>query len=497
MTAARKILRRLAAAGALAGATLLAGCSVGPDFAPPKTGLPEKPFAAPEAGGTLTAPPDPNWWGLFKDHTLTELENQVAGANLDVRTATIRLAESRFQRGVTASAQLPTLNGDAKATRELYSQNGIVSLIGALVPPGQKFAISPITDTNTGFDASWELDLWGHVRREVESADAQVAQAAEQRRDALVSALAEVARDYVSLRGVQVQIGIANDNLKIAENVFRLAQEREKKGLQSALDTENASAEIEALRAQLPALEQQESETVNALGLLLDEPPGALRTRLGASRKMPLSPPAVPVGVPSELARRRPDIRAAEAQLHAATADIGVAVASFYPTVQLNGVAGFDSLDLKSLWRGSSLQYTFGPSVSLPIFNAGRLQNVLELRKAQQQEAAIAYHRTVLRAWHDVVNALVAHRLEQQRRARLAAQFAHARQALDIASARYHDGVTEFLNVLDAERTALTAEQQLAQSTTNVALDEVQLFKALGGGWEQTYPAGEGALAAK
>lgn len=497
MTAARNLMRRLLAAGALASGTLLAGCSVGPDFAPPKTGLPEKPFAAPEADGRLAAPPDPNWWGLFKDRTLTELENQVAGANLDVRTATIRLAESRFQRGVTASAQLPSLNGDAKATREQYSQNGLLSLIGALVPPGQKFAISPITEYNTGFDASWELDLWGHVRRQVEAADAQVAQATEQRRDALVSALAEVARDYVLLRGVQVQIGIADDNLKIAEDVFRLARERQQKGLQSALDTENASAEIEALRAQVPTLEQQESEEINALGLLLDEAPGALRARLGAARKTPLSPPAVPVGVPSELARRRPDIRAAEAQLHAATANIGVAVASFYPTVELNGVVGFDSLNVTNLWRGSSLQYTFGPSVSLPIFNAGRLQNMLELREAQQQEAAIAYHRTVLRAWHDVVNALVAHRLEQQRRGRLAAQFAHARQARDIARSRYHDGVADFLSVLDAERTALTAEQQLAQSTTNVALDEVQLFKALGGGWEQTYPAGDGPQAAK
>ncbi len=494
--AAPDLMRRLLAASALAGGMLLAGCSVGPDFAPPATRLPQKPFAAPEADGRLTAPPDPDWWGLFKDRTLTGLENQVAGANLDVRTATVRLAESRFQRGVSASAQLPTLNGDAKATRELYSQNGIVSLLGALIP-GQKFAIAPITDYNTGFDASWELDLWGHVRRQVESADAQVAEAEEQRRGALVSALAEVARDYVALRGVQVQIGIANDNLKIADGVLSLARERQQKGLQSALDTENASAEIESLRAQLPTLEQQESEYVNALGFLLDEPPGALRARLGTVRKTPLSPPVVPVGVPSELARRRPDIRAAEAQLHAATADIGVAVASFYPQVQLNGVAGFDSLDVTNLWRGSSLQYTFGPSVSLPIFNAGRLQNVLELRKAQQQEAAIAYHRTVLQAWHDVVNALVAHRLEQRRRERLAAQFSHARQALDIASARYHDGVTEFLNVLDAERTALTAEQQFAQSTTNVALDEVQLFKALGGGWEQTYPVAVAAQAMK
>jgi NodT family efflux transporter outer membrane factor (OMF) lipoprotein len=196
----------------------------------------------------------------------------------------------------------------------------------------------------------------------------------------------------------------------------------------------------------------------------------------------------VPLGVPSELARRRPDIRAAEAQLHAATADIGVAVASFYPTVQLNGTVGFDSLELTNLWKGSSLQYMVGPSITLPIFQGGRLTSMLELRQAQQQEAAITYHKTVLQAWHDVVNALVAYRLEQQRRERLRLQVDHSRQALALARDRYGDGVAEFLTVLDAERTVLQAEQQYATSTTTVSLNLVQLFKALGGGWELTFP---------
>ncbi len=210
---------------AFAAVALLSGCSVGPDFTQPDTGLPSKPYAAPDA--RLTAPPDPNWWAVFHDHTLTQLENEAASANLDVRAATIRLAESRFQRGVTAAAQLPNINGDAKVNRELLSQNGILSLFGPLVPPGQKFVDNPFTDYNVGFDASWELDLWGHVRRQVEAADAQVDSSAEQRRDVLVSALAEVARDYVSLRGVQVRIGILKDNLRIAEDVSRVTQERQ------------------------------------------------------------------------------------------------------------------------------------------------------------------------------------------------------------------------------------------------------------------------------
>ena len=204
---------------------------------------------------------------------------------------------------------------------------------------------------------------------------------------------------------------------------------------------------------------------INALAFLLDQPPGALRAELATPRAMPVTPPAAPVGVPSELARRRPDIRAAEAQLHAATADIGVAVAAFYPTVQLNGGVGFDSLTLPKLWQANSLQYIFGPSIQLPIFNAGRLQNTVELREAQQQEAAITYHRTVLQAWHDVVNALVAHGFEQETpRPASGASRARPPGAGHRPNAATGRASTEYLNVLNAERTALLAEQRLARA---------------------------------
>jgi NodT family efflux transporter outer membrane factor (OMF) lipoprotein len=483
--------RRIIAA--LIAPLLATGCSVGPNFVPPDPLLPETSFMGDKGVGVADArlppPTDPAWWAVFRDPILTDLERRVADANLDVRTATIRLAESRFQRGVTAAAQFPSINGDGKYTRELYSQNGIVSLLsGLLGPSASSFNPGALNEYNVGFDASWELDLWGKVRRQVEAADAQVDQAEDQRRDALVSSLAELARDYIQLRGVQTQIKIANDNLKVDRDILGLVQERQQRGLQNGLDVENAAAQVESIRAQLPTLQQQESQYINALSLLLDEPPGALQTELRRPRLIPPAPPRVPLGIPSELARRRPDIRAAEAQLHAATADIGVAVAAFYPSVQLNGTVGFDALDIRNLWKGSSLQYMVGPSVSLPIFAGGRLKSTLELRGAQQQEAAITYHKTVLQAWHDVVNALVAYRLEQNRRARLRSQADHSRQALALARTRYTDGVTEFLSVLDAERSLLQAEQQHATSTTNVSLDLVQLFKALGGGWELTFP---------
>jgi NodT family efflux transporter outer membrane factor (OMF) lipoprotein len=477
----------LAATGACA---MIAGCAVGPNFVQPDSNLPQTSFQGgkgqPVSTARLPAPTDPTWWRVFRDPVLTNLEQQVATANLDVRTATIRLAESRFQRGVTAAALFPSLNGDAKYTRERYSQNGIVSLITPLAPPG--FSVGAINDYNTGFDASWELDLWGKVRRQVEAADAQVDQVADQRRDALVSSLAELARDYMQLRGVQTQIKIATDNLKVDRDILTLAQQRQQRGVQNGLDVENAAAQVESVRAQIPQLQQEESQDINALSLLLDQPPGTLRAMLGVQTSMRPGPPRIPLGVPSDLARRRPDIRAAEDQLHAATATIGVAIGDFYPSVQLNGTVGFDALDIKKLYDASSLQYNFGPSVSLPIFAGGRLRSTLELREAQQQEAAISYRKTVLQAWHDVVNALVAHRLEMSRRARVRAESDHARAALDLARARYNDGVTDFLTVLDAERTLISAEQQYATSTTNVSLDLVQLFKALGGGWETEFP---------
>ena len=490
------MFRMRIAAAALA-ALPLAACNVGPDFLPPVSGLPSIPFPSPasatsskEATASVASSkaPDPKWWNVFRDPMLTSLEQRVATANLDVRTATLRIAESRFQRGVVASAELPSVNGSAKYQRELFSQNGISSLLGGLIPGGSGApAIAPINEYTTGFDASWEIDLWGRVRRQVEAADAQVEETEEQRRDTLISVLAEVARDYIQLRGAQALLNNANENLKVEQDLLDLTRTRQEKGLTTGLDVENAAAQVDGVRAQIPAFEQQEAQEINALSLLLDLPPNALRGQLVRIRAVPPTPARVPVGVPSELARRRPDIRLAEEKLHEQTADIGVAVASFYPSLQLNGTLVLDALDFKNLFKANSLQYAAGPSLTLPIFEGGKLTSQLELTKAQQQEAAIAYHKTVLQAWHDVVNALVAYRTEQERRARLASQIEHSQEALTLARARYSDGVADFTTVLDTARTVLQAQELHVQSTVNVSTDLVQLYKALGGGWEPVF----------
>jgi NodT family efflux transporter outer membrane factor (OMF) lipoprotein len=471
---------------------LLGGCTLGPDFVEPNPHLPDNTTfnGQPVPDSHLPAPTDPNWWNIFGDPVLTNLESRIAEANLDVRTAAIRIAESRYQRSVTAAAQFPGINGDSKYQRELYSNNGIVSLLTPLLGPSGSSGINiqPINEYTVGLDMSWELDLWGHVRRQIEAADAQVEQAEDRRRDALVSSLAELARNYIQLRGTQEQIRIAENNLKVDQEILQLTQQQQQKGVRSGLDAENAAAQVEGIRAQLPSLRQQLIQYQNAIALLLDLPPTSLNATLGSSRAIPRLPAHVPLGIPSELARRRPDIREAEAQLHAATANIGVAIAAFYPKFQLNGTVELDSLHFNNLFNASSLQYMAGPSVTLPIFDGGRLKGSLKLSEAQQAEAAIVYHKTVLAAWHEVVNAIAALRLEQVRRARLRAQLEHTRAALDLARSRYNDGIADFLTVLDPERNLLQTEQQYAASITNVALDLVTLFKALGGGWEQTFP---------
>ncbi|MDR3462975.1 MAG: TolC family protein, partial [Beijerinckiaceae bacterium] len=265
-------------------ALLLGGCEAGPDFTVPLASLPTgasflatgKRAASPVAiaGVGSSAPADAEWWRIFRDPILTSLEQRVAGQNLDVRTATLRVAESRAQSGVTAAAALPNLNGTFQYQRQEYSGNGLVSLVPPAVTGGNSSAFTtPFNNYAIGFDASWELDLWGHVRRQIESADATLEANAEARRDTLVSSLAEVARDYVQLRATQELIRIAEENLEVGQEILGVTKVRQEKGLTTGLDTESAAAQVASIQAQLPQLHQQEVQEINAISLLLDEPP--------------------------------------------------------------------------------------------------------------------------------------------------------------------------------------------------------------------------------
>ncbi len=338
------------------GALLLAGtaltaCTVGPNFLPPTAPITESSdyldtgVAARTPLRLLTrtssAEPAVEWWLAFRDPILARLEERVAAQNLDVQTATARLFQSRAQLGNAAAAGLPTLNGQGSAYRQQFSKNGTIGLLsnslgGLTGGAGASGAdpTAPLTNGfesyTLGFDASWELDLWGKVRRSVESAQAQADASAEQRRDALVSSQAELARDYMQLRGTQEQIRIDLAYIKVNEQILDVVRIRQQRGLVTGLDTANAAQQVESIRAQLPQLQQQEIQQINAISLLLGEPPLALSQELTTGRSIPPVPPRVPVGVPSTLVLRRPDIRRAEANLHAAVAEIGVAEAQFF-----------------------------------------------------------------------------------------------------------------------------------------------------------------------
>ncbi len=468
----------------------LAACTkMGPDFVRPEpnwkpktlgdTGTPSKD----EKSRPIASAVAPDWWKLLGDPLLTALEARLAEGNLDLRLAAIRLTEARAQFGVADAAGEPNLNLNGAASRAKQSREGTLGLTPSATGPGSRLR-QPYNLFQTGFDASWEMDLWGRVARSVEAAAAGVTASEDNLRDVLVTASAELARDYVRLRGAQRKLQITRANLDIARQSLSLTQARAAGGLTTDLDVANAAALVATIEAQLPSQEQGQAELVNAIALLMGAAPQTMTAELAAPRAVPPVPPAVPVGVPSELARRRPDIRVAEARLHIATANTGVAVADFYPRVTLGGFGALQGLSLGNIADlAPAMAYSFGPSVTLPIFDGGVRKRTLELREAQQQEAAVFYQRTVLVALHEVDNALTAYATEQRRRAKLEAAVMQGRRALGLARMRYEQGVADFLQVLTAQRVLLVSEQELADSTTAVSTNFVQLYKALGGGW--------------
>jgi NodT family efflux transporter outer membrane factor (OMF) lipoprotein len=491
----------------------ITGCTVGPNFERPQTATPDV-FDRTQAAQASSKPVEseftPQWWTLFNDATLDSLEDQLTDTNLDVAAASARLRQSRAEQRIAGADEYPSLDGSASYYRERASPNGILGLLGvsptgtplesaagntplgaaALPPPPSG---SPAYNLyQFGFDASWEIDIWGRVRREREAATALSDASYEDRNAVLLSARAELARDYIDLRDTQTLLKIAKQNLDIALNATKLTEKRVIEGVTTDLDVDNASAQAESIQSLIPTLESRSETLINAIGLLLAKEPGDLRPMLAEPHDVPALPEQVPIGFPSELAERRPDIRKAEAQLHAATAAIGMAKADFYPRISLNGSAGFQSLQLSNLTNWESGQYVVGPSITLPIFEGGRLVGTLHLREAQQQEAAILYKRTVLDAWREVDDALVVYDAEQRRRDRLKKVVSLNQNALVIAKQRYKEGAVDFLNVLNVQRQLLDSQSSLEQSQADAATNLITLCKVLGGGWESTYAKQDG-----
>ena len=340
-----------------------------------------------------------------------------------------------------------------------------------------------------GLDASWELDLFGRVRRSVEQARAQADAQSEAANDALVLLESEVARTYAQLRTAQALTDSQRRNVKDAQDALDLTDRRQRAGLTTQLDVEQARTQLDDTKRQLPGYEKQVEQASNALSVLVGEQPGSLDSLLSASRPLPTLPAVIATGVPATLARRRPDVRQAEAQLHAATASVGVAVASFYPDISLTGNLGIRATDASFLTKWASAFYSFGPSVSLPIFQGGRLTSNLRLAKARNEEAVLHYRGTVLNALREVEDSLVAYRTDQAARAQLADTVRSADLSAYLARNQYEHGLRDFIQVLDTERAATNARQQLVQADAQLVDDAVALYRALGGGWQ--LPNGE------
>ncbi|MCG8709364.1 efflux transporter outer membrane subunit [Brenneria sp. 4F2] len=482
-------------AALIAALLALSACSVGPDYQAPNPAAPGRfnDIASDGASKPQATAIDPNWWKSFNDAQLDSLIDRAIGGNLTLQQAVLRIAGSRQQLNQARGAWLPSIDGGASAQRRQLGMKGLLESHDAYgkvdqVDPNLGAALDNLTKPvglyQGSFDAAWELDLWGKVRRQVEMADAQQQQSIENRNDALVSLEAEVARTYLQLRGAQSTYRTLAAQIEIAQQTLDLTQSQQRHGLAPQMNVENARAQLSSLRAQLPQYQAQMRQAMNGLAVLSGQAPGALDGELAADKPLPSLPGAVPVGVPSTLARRRPDVREAEAQLHAATANIGVATAQLFPDLSITGQFGVRNTDFSYLDNWSSHFYSFGPSVSIPIFQGGRLISGVKLARAEQASAALGYRQTVLTALQDVENALVSYRTDQQQVEELAHTIDALQNAFELATDGYSKGLTSFIDALDAQRQLSQAKQLAVQAQVKCSLDLVALYKALGGGWE-------------
>jgi len=467
---------------------MAAGCAVGPDFKPPEAQVPAV-WAGPAPLPAITpAEKDlTRWWAVFDDNMLASLVEQAVESNLDLKFAEARVRQARAARGIAESFLGPTLDAAASYQRSEASVSPTTDAGGlnertVRVTTNQYFA---------GFDAAWELDIFGGVRRSIEAADADLRASVEARRDVLVTLTAEVARNYIDLRAFQQRIAIAQQNLQAQKHSAKLTRQRFEGGFASGLDVANAEAQVATTAAVIPLLEASARQTIYSLSVLLGRAPATLVQELAPALAIPTAPPSAPVGVPSDLLRRRPDIRQAEAGVHAATARIGVAEADLFPRFMISGSIGLRASDLGSWLDWTSRLWNIGPSVTWRVFDMGRVRSDIAQREALQVQSLIVFQKTLLNALQEVEAALIALSKEQEHRKALGDAVAFNRKAVDLSIRLYTEGQTDFLNVLQAQRALFLTQDALAQSTQTISTNLVALYKALGGGWD-TQEEGQG-----
>jgi outer membrane protein, multidrug efflux system len=474
---------RSSLAPAVAGLGLLvAGCrAVGPEYVAPRRSVPASfgETSGHNSGQASEAPfIDDAWWKNFADTNLDALIAQALKSAPDLAEARARVREARALQGIAGAGRYPTADAAGEYTRNLGSENVPTGVLPGGLGPGIHSNL-----WQAGFDASWEIDIFGGIRRTSEAADANYQAVAEERADVTLTLVAEVARDYIDLRGAQRRIEVARKNLAIERDLLALTQSLLTAGLAPQQDLLRAEAQVRDIQAAIPEFETDERAAAYRIAALIDRPFTEVSAELSVPRPIPQSASEVPVGLPSELLKRRPDVRAAERRIAAANARIGIAQADLYPHFSLTGVAGLESLYFSSFGNASSGYYQIGPGVTWRIFDAGKIRFEVQAESARTAAATAAYERSVLDAFRDVETALVSYANVKVRRNELAAESAADAQATDIAKLLYERGVESFLPVLDAERSLYAADDALAQSERDSALALIALYKSLGGGW--------------
>lgn len=453
--------------------TIISGCvSAGPDYVRPDTIVYED-WHTRIKSGPISKETDAQlpavWWSELGDPKLTGFIERAVKGNLDLKQAKARVREARARRGVAKAGFFPTVNASGSAN---WSRNS------------EDTGSAETSDLySVGFDAAWELDIFGGVRRSVEAAQANLEASEEDRRDVLVSLLAEVAINYIDVRTYQARLASAESNLKSQEETHQLTVWRNQAGLSDELAVQQACLNLENTRSKVPALRTGLEKAMNRIAVLLGEQPGNVQTELTNREAIPLGSLNVAVVVPADVMRRRPDVRKAERNLASQAAKVGVATADLYPKFKMSGTIGLDALSIGNLFLSGSRSYSFGPSITIPLFAGGSIRKNIEVQSALQEQYLIAYETAVLNALQEVENALVAYTEEQSRRQSLIDAAAAAKLAAQLAKIKYESGLTDFTAVLDAERSLLSVEDELAQSEGTVTSNLIRLYKALGGGW--------------
>jgi NodT family efflux transporter outer membrane factor (OMF) lipoprotein len=430
------------------------------------------------------------WWTTLRDPELDSLIQRAMQGNLSLQRTAERILQSRSTLIRTGADLLPNVKaGGTYAHLNTGKNGGFSSLLGSSGGGSSSGSNSQPMGINTdlwqeGLDASWEIDVFGGQRRKIEAAADDLSAAVEDRRSAMISLIAEVARDYLQLRGLQERLSIAQDNLRLQQDTLDLTRSLRRAGFNSELDVSRAQTLVAQTRAGIVPLRTQITQMEFAIDTLLGSNPGSLSGELEKGLPVPAAPPLVTIGLPSDLLRRRPDIRGAERAIAAANARIGQYVADYYPKFNISGYFGTDSPEFQHVFDWESRYFLIDPGISWNILDFGRTAANIEIQKAIYRQALLSYQDTVLTALREVEDALVAYGNEQDHHAALAEAVGSARSAVDISRDQYKQGLVDFLQVLDAQRQLLSAQDELAQSDEAISTNLVALYKALGGGWE-------------